>query len=430
MRKKEAVPPVVETPAKASTGKAAKDILDKVIEEQNKKAGRALVMRASDPRLVRGVLSTGNVALDEVLGGGFVKGLSVEIYGSPGAGKTALVTTVIKEAQKDDGKAIQFYFGSESDIPMEYIEANNIDLDKLVIIRPLSNAEESLNAILTMLRVLRESLVINLIIIDSVAALAPKAETERSEETGLETADMAPQAKLLSKLNRLISGGGYLADGAVFIMTNQERTQFGRTPMPNTTPAGLANRFYCKTRLRLTCPKADFFTRKPMEFLANIDARAAEVLDELGDKDIAGHTVLVDVIKLNTGRGKPNAKTSYRVVYGYGVDQYTPIIDSSMKYGVIGVKGSFYTYNEVTYHGREALMMGLSTGNLWDRLRLEMLEAKKQKRKRINDLSIIQVPLEEMDDEDIMDIDAGEPEEFTEPHQFIGISDEYPEENE
>lgn len=419
MRKKDTAEPVV-----AEKVKKAKDILDVVIAEQNKKAGRNLVMKASDPRLIRGVLSTGNVALDEVLGGGFVKGLSVEIFGTQGSGKTALVTTVIKEAQKDDPKAIQFYFGSESDIPMEYIEANNIDHDKLVIVRPLSNAEESLNAILSMLRALRESLTINLIVIDSVAALAPKSETDRSEEAGIETADMAPQARLLSKLNRLISGGGYLADGAVFIMTNQERTQIGHTPMPNTTPGGMANRFYCKTRLRLTCPKADFFTRKPMEFLANIDERAAEVLDELGDKDIAGHTVIVDVVKLNTGRGKPNSKTSYRVIYGYGVDQYTPIIDSAMKYGVISVKGAFYTYKGVTYHGRENLMMGISENKLWDELRKEMLEAKRLKRKRISDLSITQVPLEEMDEVDIMDVEVGELEEFPDLPQFIGVEED------
>ncbi|NCB03220.1 MAG: hypothetical protein EOM67_13865, partial [Spirochaetia bacterium] len=261
MRKKEAVPieeldGALEVTPKASKTISNRKLLDDIIAKENKKAGRPIIMRANDSRLVRGVLSTGNVALDEVLGGGLVKGLSVEIYGAAGAGKTSTCCTIIKEAQKDAPEAIQFYFGSESDAPLIYFENNDINTDNLFLIRPLTSAEESLDVILSSLRSLREVVNVNLIVIDSVAALAPQSEMNKSEEKGISSQDMAIQARLLSKLHRIISGGGYLADGAILVMTNQERMQLGQTPLPNTTPGGLANRFYCKTRFRLTCPKA------------------------------------------------------------------------------------------------------------------------------------------------------------------------------
>ena len=388
------------------------DILEATMDKINKGREHPILMRASDPRLVRGVISTGNIALDTVLGGGLVKGLSVEIYGSPGAGKTSAAVMMLKQAQLAEPNAVQLYFASESDIPRDYFEEHEIDMTNLFIVKPAKYAEESIDAIREAMNELRASYPVNMLVIDSVAALAPKAEVTKVDEQGLAAQDYALQAKMMSKLHRVISGSGSLSDGTIMILINQERAQIGQTPLPNTTPGGLASGFFCKLRMRLTCPKSEFFTRKDVEFLTQIDENAEWALHSAGEKDIVGHTVMVEITKLNTGRGKPHSKTSYRVIYGYGIDQYMPIIHTAMSLKIITVGGPYYSYKDEKYLGTNKLLAHLTENNLWGELKEEVSTRIKDLGERIRGTKIDQALLEV--DESTGEILEEEPAEVTE----------------
>ncbi len=302
--------------------------LEAAISSITKAFGDGAIMRlgAASLRNKIEVIPTGALAVDIALGvGGVPRGRIVEIYGPESSGKTTLMLHIIANAQKAGGAAA--FIDAEHALDPGYAKKLGVDLDNLLVSQPDSGEEA-----LTICETLARSGALDVIVIDSVAALVPKAELEG--EMGMAT--MGMQARLMSqalrKLTALLS-----KSKTTCLFTNQLREKVGvMFGSPETTPGGKALKFYASVR---------------------IDIRRRDQI-----KDATG-TVVGNITKVKIVKNKvapPFAEAEFEIIYNHGVNKEGSIIDVGLSLGVVDKKGAWIQFNgELIGQGKEAARQAL-----------------------------------------------------------------------
>ena len=300
--------------------------LTEVINSINKDLGKGSIrtFNDSDIELDIDFIPTGSINLDLALGiGGYPKGRIVEIYGQESSGKTTLTLHAIAEEQNKGGTAA--FIDAEHSFDPTYAESLGVDLEKLIISQP-DNGEQALEIADRLSR----SGQVSLIIIDSVAALTPKAEIEG--EMG--DSKMGLHARLMSQALRKMNGSLY-KNKCTIIFINQLREKIGvMFGNPETTTGGNALKFYASVRL-------------------DIKKQSQPIKD--GD-DAIGSRVKVKVVK---NKVAPPFKTAeFDIIYGEGISMVSELIDIAVQKEIIKKAGSWYSYNETKLgQGKDAVKL-------------------------------------------------------------------------
>ena len=294
------------------TGKSASDkALEAVLADIEKQFGKGSVMKLGDNKHQQiDTISSGSLSLDIALGiGGYPKGRIIEIYGPESSGKTTFALHAIAEAQKAGGRAA--FIDAEHSLDPNYAAALGVNTDDLLLSQP-DNGEQALEICEALVR----SGAINIIVIDSVAALVPQAEIEG--EMG--DSHVGLQARLMSQALRKLSGI-INKTNTIAIFINQLREKVGvMFGNPETTPGGRALKFYASVRL---------------------DIRRAEQI-KLGT-DIIGNKTSVKVVK--NKMAPPFKNCVVDIMYGEGVSLEGEIVDLATEAGIIDKSGAWYSYN-------------------------------------------------------------------------------------
>jgi len=304
------------------TKKQESNTLTKVIDKLNKLYGDGSVIRLGDQGSAKvKTISTGSVSLDYKLGiGGYPCGRIIEIYGPEMSGKSTLTLHAIAEAQKQGGKAA--YIDAEHAFDKEYAEKIGVDVDDLIISQP-SNGEQALEIVDHLI----QSGDILIVIIDSVAALVPKAELEG--EMG--DTKMGLQARLMSQGMRKLSGN-INKTNTVCIFINQLRDKIGAMfGSPETTTGGNALKFYSSVRLDIR--------------------HTGQIKD---DGEVIGGKRRVKIAKNKLA--PPFKQAEFDIIYGKGIDHSGELIDLGIQYNIIKQSGSWFSYGETKLgQGRETV---------------------------------------------------------------------------
>ncbi len=327
---------------KAAKQKALKLTLDKL----DKAYGKGTVMKMGDRQVVDvDSISTGSLALDAALGvGGYPRGRVVEIYGPESSGKTTLTLHAIAECQKEGG--IAAFIDAEHAFDRFYAEKLGIDLDNLIISQP-DNGEQALEIAENLIR----SGAIDIIVIDSVAALTPKSEIEG--EMG--DSKMGLHARLMSQALRKMTGTISKTNCTV-IFINQLREKIGvMFGNPETTTGGNALKFYASVRLDIR--------------------RSTQIKDSSGN--VLGNKTRVKIVKNKVA--PPFRTAEFDIMYGEGVSKLGEIIDLGVNYEIINKAGSWFSYEDTKLgQGRDAVKAILKDNpDLMDELDKKIAEAMK-----------------------------------------------------
>jgi recombination protein RecA len=308
--------------AEARATPARQRDLEAAISSITKTFGDGSIMRLGDAHIVKiEVIPTGALALDLALGvGGLPRGRVIEIFGPESSGKTTLMLHVIANAQKAGGLAA--FIDAEHALDPGYARKLGVNLDELLVSQPDSGEEA-----LTICETLARSNALDVIVIDSVAALVPKAELEG--EMGMAT--MGMQARLMSQALRKLTGVLSKAK-TTCIFTNQIREKVGvMFGNPETTPGGKALKFYASVR---------------------IDIRRKEVI-----KDSAG-TAIGNRVKTKVVKNKvapPFAEAEFEIYFNQGINKPAGIIEVAIDHGVVEKRGAWLQFNgELIGQGKDA----------------------------------------------------------------------------
>ncbi len=301
--------------------------LNLAVEALEKQFGKGAIMRLGDDSAVMKVLSisTGSMALDFALGvGGLPRGRVTEIYGPESSGKTTLALHVIAEAQKEGG--IAAIVDAEHAFDPSYARKLGVDINALLISQPESG-EQALSIVETLVR----SGAIDVVVVDSVAALVPQAELEGEMGDSV----MGLQARLMSQALRKLTGA-ISKSSCVCIFINQLRDKIGvMYGSPETTTGGKALKFYSSVRLDIR--------------------KIAQIKD---GEESTGNRTRVKVVKNKVA--PPFKSAEFDILYGEGISAIGELIDLGVEFGVVKKAGSWFSYGQDKLgQGRETVKKAL-----------------------------------------------------------------------
>jgi recombination protein RecA len=320
--------------------------LEVTLGKIEKDFGKGTIMKLGDHAIENiQVISTGSIGLDAALGiGGFPRGRVIEIYGPEASGKTTLAIHAIAEAQKNGG--IAAIIDAEHTFDRNYAEKLGVDVENLLISQP-DNGEQALEITDNLIR----SGALDIVVIDSVAALTPKAEIEG--EMGDQK--MGLQARLMSQaLRKLTANISKTNTSCVFI--NQLRDKIGvMFGNPETTTGGNALKFYASVR---------------------VDIRRTNQLKE--GEEIIGNRTRVKIVKNKLA--PPFKKADFDILYGEGISQLGEIVDLGVDFDIIKKSGSWFSYGDTKLgQGRDAVKQIVKDNpELYEELKAKITEALKK----------------------------------------------------
>lgn len=317
----EEVKKVIKEKAIDKEEKKRNDLLEDAIKQIEKQYGKGSIMKLGERASVDiDAISSGSIKVDEALGiGGYPKGRIIEVYGPESSGKTTLALHAIAEVQKRGGRAA--FIDAENAIDPTYAKNLGVDIDELILSQPDSGEQA-----LEITEMLIKSGAIDLVVVDSVAALVPQAELDG--EMG--DSQVGLQARLMSKAMRKLSGVMNRSEcTAIFINQLREKVgiMFGN---PETTPGGRALKFYSSVRL---------------------DIRRSEAIKN--GTDIVGNKVNVKVVKNKVA--PPFKVAAIEIMYGEGISYVAEVLDLCVDHEIIQKSGAWFSYNgDKIGQGKEA----------------------------------------------------------------------------
>jgi len=317
--------------------------LQLTMEKMEKTFGKGAVMKMGDGAIEDiEVIPTGSLTMDLALGvGGYPKGRVVEIYGPESSGKTTLAIHAIAEVQKQGG--IAAFIDAEHAFDQFYAQKLGVNVSELIISQP-DNGEQALEIADNLIR----SGAVDLLIVDSVAALTPKAEIEG--EMG--DSQMGLQARLMSKALRKLTGSINKA-GTCCIFINQLREKIGvMFGNPETTTGGNALKFYASVRVDIR--------------------RAAQIKD---GEEVIGNRTRIKIVKNKVA--PPFRKAEFDIMYGAGISKVGEIIDIGVEMNILKKSGSWFSYGETRLgQGRDAVKsLILDNPEMMEELEIKIKEA-------------------------------------------------------
>ncbi|MEI7689525.1 MAG: recombinase RecA [Candidatus Saccharibacteria bacterium] len=289
-------------------------------EQINKQFGDGAIRRLGDSKTVDVELfSSGSLSLDLALGGGYPKGRILEIFGPESSGKTTIALHAIAEIQKNGGTAA--FIDAEHALDPSYAKKLGVDVDNLLVSQP-DNGEQALEICETLVR----SNAVDIVVVDSVAALVPQAEIDGD----MGDSHMGLQARLMSQALRKLTGIINKSHTTVLFI-NQIRMKIGvMFGNPETTTGGNALKFYASLRLDIR--------------------RTGQIKN---GEDIIGSRTKVKVVKNKIA--PPFRVAEFDIMYGEGVSRTGDVLDLAVQHGIVGKSGAWFDYNEAKIgQGREA----------------------------------------------------------------------------
>jgi recombination protein RecA len=340
-----------------------KTALDKTLQDITKRFGEGAIMKLGDSQsLAVDVIPTGTLSLDLALGvGGIPRGRVTEIYGPEASGKTTICQHIVAEAQKAGGTAA--FIDMEHALDPAYAAKTGVDIDNLLISQP-DTGEQALEIAESLIR----SGAVDVIVVDSVAALVPRAEIEGD----MGDSHMGLMARLMSQALRKLSGAIRQTNTSL-VFTNQLREKIGVVfGNPETTPGGRALKFYSSVRL---------------------DVRRIQSIKS--GTDIIGSRTRVRVVKNKVA--PPFRTAEFDIMHDEGISKSGDILDLAVEVGVVEKRGSFYYYGD-------DLRIAQGRENAKDYLK-ENPDIRLEIEKAIRDLVLEHHPFMSADDDDDIPVD-------------------------